>query len=111
MQIRRKDSNLMIGKRLREARVNLNKDKEEFAAALDVTEEHYRKLEAGKSGLSADKILILYQKYGIDPTYLFTGINEEQKKFDLNNFVSNSSKEQRSEFFQCVLAYLYNLIK
>ena len=46
MEIDRKDTNIQIGKRLREARTNMNKDKAEFAATLDVTEEHYRKLEA-----------------------------------------------------------------
>ena len=56
MEIDRKDTNILIGKRLREARTNMNKSKAEFACLLDVTEEHYRKLEAGTTGLSADKI-------------------------------------------------------
>ena len=69
MEIDRKNTNIQIGKRLREARTNMNKDKAEFAATLDVTKEHYRKLEAGATELSADKILILYHTYGTDPTY------------------------------------------
>ena len=77
MEIDRKDTNIQIGKRLREAGTNMNKDKAEFAATLDVTEEHYRKLEAGATGLS----------------------------------VANSTKEQRNEFFDRVLAYLSKLIK
>ena len=36
MEIDRKDTNIQIGKRLREARTNMNKDKAEFAATLDV---------------------------------------------------------------------------
>ena len=110
MEVRRKDINLLIGKRLREARVKLNWSKAEFAAAFDVTEEHYRKLEAGTCGLSTDKILILYDRYGIDPAYLITGINKE-KKFNLDAFVANSSPEQREEFFDSVLAYFSRLIK
>lgn len=113
MEIDRKDTNIQIGKRLREARTNMNKDKDkaEFAATLDVTEEHYRKLEAGATGLSADKILILYHTYGIDPTYLITGISSNVKDFNLDYYVANSTKEQRNEFFDRVLAYLSKLIK
>lgn len=65
--------NVQIGNRLREARKNMNIDKSEIAQVLDVGDEHYRKLEAGSTGISVDKLLILYQKYGIDPTYLITG--------------------------------------
>ena len=43
----RKDANIQIGKRLREARLNMNLEKSEIADVLDVTVEHYRKLEAG----------------------------------------------------------------
>ena len=111
MEIDRKDTNIQIGKRLREARTNMNKDKAEFAATLDVTEEHYRKLEAGATGLSADKILILYHTYGIDPTYLITGISSNVKDFNLDYYVANSTKEQRNEFFDRVLSYLSKLIK
>ena len=44
MEIDRKDANIQIGKRLREARTNMNVSKAEIAKLLDVTEEHYRKL-------------------------------------------------------------------
>lgn len=62
----RKDANIQIGKRLREARLNMNLEKSEIADVLDVTVEHYRKLEAGITGISVDKVLTLYHKYGID---------------------------------------------
>ena len=73
MDTGRKDANIQIGKRLREARLNMNLEKSEIADVLDVTVEHYRKLEAGITGISVDKVLTLYHKYGIDPTYLITG--------------------------------------
>ena len=111
MELDRTDTNRLIGKRLREARTNMNKSKAEFACLLDVTEEHYRKLEAGTTGLSADKILILYYTYGIDPTYLITGVSSNPKDFNLDYYVANSTKEQRDEFFDRVLAYLSRLIK
>lgn len=69
----RKDANMLIGKRLREARNNLGLTQAEIAASFGVSEEHYRKYEAGSTGLSADKLLIPYHEYGMDPTYLITG--------------------------------------
>jgi transcriptional regulator with XRE-family HTH domain len=103
----RKDANIQIGKRLREARLNMNLEKSEIADVLDVTVEHYRKLEAG---ISVDKVLTLYHKYGIDPTYLITG-ESSMKDFNLDYYVANSTKEQRNDFFDRVLAYLSKLIR
>jgi len=111
MDTGRRDTNIQIGKRLRESRINLNLDKSEIAAALDVTVEHYRKLEAGLTGLSVDKVLILYEKYRIDPTYLIAGVSSNMMEFDLDYYVANSSKEQRNEFFDRVLAYVSKLLR
>lgn len=106
----RKSLNIQIGNRLREARKNLNIDKA-FAQELDVGEEHYRKLEAGSTGLSVDKMLILYERYGIDPTYLITGKRGGSIEFNLDYYVANSSKEQRDQFFERVLVYVARLIR
>lgn len=111
MDTDRKDTNIQIGKRLREARINMNIEKSEIADVLGVTVEHYRKLEAGMTGLSVDKVLILYQAYKIDPTYLITGMSSNAMDFNLDYYVANSSKEQRDQFFDRVLAYLSKLIK
>lgn len=111
MEMTRQDINLQVGRRLREARLNLNIKKAEFAEVLEVSEEHYRKLEAGKTGLSADKMYILHTRYDIDPTYLITGISSAMIGFDLDSFVANSSKEDRDHFIERVLAYVVKLIK
>lgn len=110
MDTGRKDANIQIGKRLREARLNMNLEKSEIADVLGVTVEHYRKLEAGITGISVDKVLTLYHKYGINPTYLITG-ESSMKDFNLDYYVANSTKEQRNEFFDRVLAYLSKLIR
>lgn len=107
----RKGTNIQIGKRLREARRNMNIDKSEIAEVLGVTVEHYRKFEAGTTGLSVDKILTLYHTYGIDPTYLIVGVSSNAMEFNLDYYVANSSKEQRDQFFERVLAYVSKLIK
>lgn len=111
MDTGRKDANIQIGKRLREARHNMNLEKAEIADALGVTVEHYRKLEAGTTGISVDKVLILYHKYGIDPTYLITGESSNIKEFNLDYYIANSTKEQRNQFFNRVLAYFSKLLR
>ena len=60
--------------------------------------------------ISVDKVLTLYHKYGIDPTYLITG-ESSMKDFNLDYYVANSTKEQRNDFFDRVLAYLSKLIR
>lgn len=76
----------------------MNIDKSEIAQLLDVGDEHYRKLEAGSTGISVDKLLLLYETYGIDPTYLITGKCSNSKEFNVEYYIANSSKEQRDQF-------------
>ena len=79
MSTERADDNAKIGKRLKEARLGMKLSRAEVADVLCVSSEHYRKLEAGSTGISVDKLLILYHTYGIDPTYLITGVNSDEK--------------------------------
>lgn len=73
MRAEKKEINIQIGKRLQNAREYSGYTQETFAEALDVSVEHYRKLESGAYGLQPEKMLVLYEKYRIDPTYLITG--------------------------------------
>ena len=109
MEKQRREANIQIGKRLREARNNLGRNQAEFAAVFGVSEEHYRKYESGATGVSADKLLVLYTTYGIDPTYLITG--QCIKDFDLDYYLANCSKEQRNKLFDRILAYMSRLVK
>lgn len=110
MDENRKNTNIQIGKRLRESRSNLGRTQMEISVTLGVTEEHYRKYESGATGLSADKILILYNEYGIDPTYLITGSCLE-KDFDVDYYIANCNMEQKNAFIDRVLAYMSRMIK
>ena len=55
-------------------------------------------------------MLILYEKYKIDPTYLLTG--EKNHTFDVELFLANCSREERDEFIDriyssiCITAVL-----
>ena len=106
----RKEANIQVGKRLRESRISLGRTQAEIAVALGVSEEHYRKYESGATGLSADKLLILYHKYGIDPTYLITG-SCLKNEFDVDYFMANCNKEQKNQFVDRVFAYMLQMIK
>lgn len=47
MEDYKKEANIQVGKRLREARNNLGRKQAEIAISLGVSEEHYRKYESG----------------------------------------------------------------
>lgn len=106
----RKSANIQIGKRLREARENLGRTQAEIAVSFGVTDEHYRKYESGATGLSADKLLILYHEYGIDPTYLITG-ECMKDSFNVDYYIANCSREQKDIFTDEVLAYISRMLK
>ena len=102
MRTERKELNIQIGKRLQTARENNGYTQEAFAEALDVGVEHYRKIELGMYGLQRENMLILYEKYKIDPTYLLT--------FDVEMFLANCSREERDKFIDRMLAYMRKLM-
>ena len=108
MRTERKELNIQIGKRLQTARENSGYTQEVFAEALDVGVEHYRKIELGMYGLQRENMLILYEKYKIDPTYLLTG--EKNHTFDVELFLANCSREEREEFIDRMLAYMRKLM-
>ena len=85
MKAEKKEINIQIGKRLQTARENSGYTQEVFAETLDVGVEHYRKIESGVYGLQPEKMLILYEKYRIEPTYLVTG--DTNHKVDIELFL------------------------
>ena len=92
MKAEKKEINIQIGKRLQTARENSGYTQEVFAETLDVGVEHYRKIESGVYGLQPEKMLILYEKYRIEPTYLVTG--DTNHKVDIELFLANCSNEE-----------------
>ena len=108
MRAEKKELNIQIGKRLQTARENNGYTQEAFAEALDVGVEHYRKIELGMYGLQRENMLILYEKYKIDPTYLLTG--EKNHTFDVELILANCSREERDKFIDRMLAYMRKLM-
>ena len=108
MKTEKKEINIQIGKRLLTARENSGYTQEDFAETLDVSVEHYRKIENGIYGLQPEKMLVLYEKYRIEPTYLITG--DANHRFDIERFLANCSREERNEFIDRILAYMRKLM-
>lgn len=100
----KKDGNIEIGTRLKVMRENLGKSQAAFAEILDVSDDHYRKLESGNAGLTIEKVRILYEKLNIDPTYLLVG--KKMEDFDLDRYLVNCSKEQRDRLLKRCLDYI-----
>ena len=73
MRAEKKEINIAIGQRLQTVRENGGYTQDEFSELLDIGVEHYRKIEGGSYGLQAEKMLLLYEKFKVDPTYLVTG--------------------------------------
>lgn len=105
---RKKELNILIGQRLKSARENSGYTQETFAETLNVGVEHYSKLENGMYGLQPEKMLILYEKYKIDPTYLITG--EHNRAFDIELFLANCSREERNHLLDRMLTYMKQLM-
>ena len=104
----KKELNIQIGKRLKTARENGGYTQENFAETLDVGVEHYRKIENGFYGLQPEKMLILYERYKIEPTYLITGNHNDM--FDIELFLANCSRDERDKFLDRMLAYMKKLM-
>lgn len=104
----KKELNILIGQRLKTARENSGYTQETFAETLEIGVEHYRKLESGSYGLQPEKMLVLYEKYKIDPTYLITG--EKNRTFDVELFLAKCSREERDAFLERMLAYMKQLM-
>lgn len=65
-------------------------------------------IESGVYGLQPEKMLILYEKYRIEPTYLVTG--DTNHKVDIELFLANCSREERDAFIDRMLAYMRKLM-
>ena len=105
----KKDENIEIGIRLREIRINLGLSQAKMAEMMDVTDDHYRKLESGNTGLTIGKLRLLYEKLQIEPTYLITG--KQSVEFDLEKYLANCTKEQKNALFARSLEYLWNIVQ
>lgn len=74
-----------IGERLREYRHNRGMTQVEVAELLDISLNHYGNVERGEKFLAVDKLVLLYEKMGVDLTYLITGNKRNEYKIKLDD--------------------------
>lgn len=103
------DFNIQTGMRLQNARLQSGYTIEEFAKTLNISNEHYRKLESGAYRLSAKKMQTLYKVYQIDPAYLITG--ERRHTFHLESYLKSCSKEEHDLFLWKIVGHFKHLLK
>ena len=98
-----------MGKRLREYRKSLKMTQQKVAEILDMSLNFYGQIERGESRLSLEKMLLLHEKLGFDPTYLLTG---KRTDATLNDFLADYPKDKIFELMEQVLKHagkLYNV--
>lgn len=69
-----KESNRKIGRRLKRYRVERELTQEKMAELMEISLTFYGQIERGESGISIEKIILLYECLGIDPTHLLIGV-------------------------------------
>lgn len=100
----KKKLNVEIGKRLREVRDNLGYTQSQFAEILGVGEEHYRKIELGSTGLTVEKVKVLYDRLNIDATYLIAG--DKKELLDIDLVITNCSRREREKIIHRMAEYM-----
>ena len=65
--------NKEIGLRLRNERKIRHLTQEQMAEHLEISETFYGQIERGNKAISNKKLIVAYERLGIDPTYILTG--------------------------------------
>ena len=65
--------NVEIGQRLRTCRKKMGMTQEMAAEMLGMSATYYGEIERGKKALAIPKVVAVYEKMGLTPTYLLTG--------------------------------------
>lgn len=97
-----------IGTRLREVRKGCKLTQEKFAEQLGISLNYYGQIERGQSGLSLEKLKLLYDKFNVDLLYLITG--DKSHQVTINEIISDCPKEKLFDMEQ-LLRYASNLYK
>ena len=77
-----KDVYVKIGERLRKQRRIMGLTQEQAAELLGVSTTYYGEIERGNRKLTIPRILTVYEKMNLEPTYLLTGEILTDKAYD-----------------------------
>lgn len=97
-----------IGERLKKYRKEKKLTQSNIAELLDMSLNFYGDIERGKCRLSIEKILLVYERLGIDPTYLLTG--EEHPSVSFYDLIKDCPKDKIFDMEQ-IVRYASNLYR
>ncbi|BAY28864.1 hypothetical protein NIES2107_06960 [Nostoc carneum NIES-2107] len=94
---------ILLGKKIREARESLLIQPEEAASKLQISTEHYYKLESGQDKVTGDQVVLLASLYHRDFRYFVTGDypsaeSQIQEMFRLNSSLSKNDRIAIQQF-------------
>lgn len=99
---------LNIGMRLKNWRKENGFTQAETASLLEMSLNFYGDIERGKCRLSIEKIILAYERLGIDPTYLLTG--EEHSTVGFYDIIKDCPKDKIFDMEQ-IVRYASNLYR
>ncbi len=97
-----------IGERLKKYRKENKFTQSETAKLLEMSLNFYGDIERGKCRLSIEKIILVYERLGIDPTYLLTG--EEHPRVGFYDLIKDCPKDKVFDMEQ-IVRYASNLYR
>lgn len=97
-----------IGDRLRIQRKIMNLTQAQTAELLEMSTNFYGDIERGECRLSLEKILLVQERMGIDPTYLLTG--EKYQKVGFYDIIADCPKDKIFDMEQ-IVRYASNLYR
>lgn len=97
-----------IGARLKKYRKTKGLTQIETAKLLEMSLNFYGDIERGKCRPSIEKIILIYERLGLDPTYLLTG--EERPVVGFYDLIKDCPKEKVFDMEQ-IIRYARNLYR
>lgn len=97
-----------IGARLKSWRKENKFTQAETASLLEMSLNFYGDVERGKCRLSIEKIVLAYERLGIDPTYLLTG--EERQTIGFYDIIKDCPRDKIFDMEQ-IVRYASNLYR
>lgn len=97
-----------IGARLKKYRKENKLTQNDIAKKLEMSLNFYGDIERGKCRLSIEKIILIYERLDIDPTYLLTG--EEHPAVSFYDLIKDCPQDKIFDMEQ-IVRYASNLYK
>ena len=93
----------IIGKRIKETRINKNCTQEQMAEKLKVSVAFVSRIEAGKSHINLKRLIQISDILNTSPSYFLTGSNTKSKDYlkeDFSYILDECTPAQRKLIFQ-----------